>query len=217
MDRRSFIVSAACAILTPSFLQDATRAIERTSSPLLVPPDNPTRTLHALRGANPTGSGYFYDLWLDSTDEDPDDDFFYMTWREFIHAKGYRVRGKDNALAKLLLHYHERYLSLDGETPREKLAEARTRLDEPADEDFLFDEWKSWGSPQGKAYNELFHLDLGPDPRLRRGTGSVNFIDSPSLGYYACSVAVEGCLSLSLLQGRLNELGSGIEIEIRDL
>jgi hypothetical protein len=45
----------------------------------------------------------------------------------------------------------------------------------------------------------------------------VDFIDSPSLGYYACSVEVDGCLSLSLLQGRLNELGTGLQIEIRDL
>lgn len=217
MDRRSFIVSAACALLTPGFLRDAARTLERTSSPLLVPPDSPSRTLYALRGAKLTGPGYFYDLWLDSVREDPNDDFFYMTWREYLSARGYRVRGKDRALAKLLLKFYEEHLALNGETDGERLKEARALLDEPANGDFLLDQWKSWGSPQGKAYNELFDLDLGPDPRLRRGTGSVDFIDSPSLGYYACSVEVDGCLSLSLLQGRLNELGTGLQIEIRDL
>jgi hypothetical protein len=123
----------------------------------------------------------------------------------------------ETALAKTLLDYYDHHLKLDGETPRERLAEARARLDEPADEDFLFDEWKIWGSPQGKAYCELYSLDLGPDLRLNRGAGSVEFINSPSLGYYANSVEVEGCLSLSLLQGRLNELGTGFRIEIRDL
>jgi hypothetical protein len=217
MDRRSFIVSAACALLTPSFLKDTTRIIERTSSPLLVAPDNPTRTLFALRGRALTGSGFFYDLWLDSVREDPNDDFFYMTWREYIAARGYRVRGKDRALAKLLLENYEEHLTLNGETHGERLKEARVLLDEPADEDFLLDQWKTWGSPQGKAYHELFDLDLGPDPRLHRGVGLIDFIDSPSLGYYACSVEVDGCLSLSLLQGRLNELGTGLQIEIRDL
>jgi hypothetical protein len=217
MDRRSFIVSAASALLTPAFLRDAARILERTSSPLLVPPDSPTRTLYALRGAKLTGPGYFYDLWLDSVREDPNDDFFYMTWREYIAARGYRVRGKDRALAKLLLEYYGEHLTLNSETDGRRLKEARALLDEPANEDFLLDQWKSWGSPQGKAYNELFDLDLGPDPRLQRGTGSVNFIDSPSLGYNACSVEVDGCLSLSLLQGRLNELGTGLRIEIRDL
>jgi hypothetical protein len=217
MDRRSFIVSASCALLTPSFLKDATRTIERTLSPLLVAPDNPTRTLFALRGKNPTGPQYFYDLWLDTTEADPNDDFFYMSWRDFLVAKGYGVRGGDLALAKVLLDYYDRHLKLDGETPREKLAEARAKLDEPADEDFLFEEWKTWGSPQGKAYDTLYNLDLGPDPRLRRGAGSIEFINSPSLGYYAKSVEVEGCLSLSLLQGRLSELGTGFQIEIRNL
>jgi hypothetical protein len=217
MDRRSFIVSAASALLTPTFLRDAARILERTSSPLLVPPDSPSRTLYALRGAKPMRTGYFYDLWLDSLTEDPEDDFFYMTWREYLSARGYRVRGKDRALSKLLLKYCEEHLTLNGETDSERLKESCVLLDEPANGDFLVDQWKSWGSPQGKAYNELFDLDLGPDPRLRRGTGSVDFIDSPSLGYYACSVEVDGCLSLSLLQGRLNELGTGLQIEIRDL
>jgi hypothetical protein len=217
MDRRSFIVSAACAFLTPSFLKDATRIIEHTSSPLLVAPDNPTRTVFALRGKNPTGPGYFYDLWLDSPEADMNEDFFYMSWREFLRAKGYGAQGGDRALAKLLLDDYNRHLNLNGETQREWLAESRAKLDEPADEDFLFDEWKSWGSPQGKAYNALYHLDLGPDPRLRHGAGSVEFIDSPSLGYSACSVEVEGCMSLSLLQGRLNELGTGFQIELRVL
>jgi hypothetical protein len=184
---------------------------------LLVAPDNPTRTLFALRGRALTGSGFFYDLWLDSVREDPNDDFFYMTWREYIAARGYRVRGKDRALAKLLLENYEEHLTLNGETHGERLKEARVLLDEPADEDFLLDQWKTWGSPQGKAYHELFDLDLGPDPRLHRGVGLIDFIDSPSLGYYACSVEVDGCLSLSLLQGRLNELGTGLQIEIRDL
>ena len=217
MDRRSFIVGSACALLTPSFLKDVTRTIERTSSPVLLAPDNAARTVFALRGRNPTGPGYFYDLWLDSPEADPNDDFFYMSWREFLQAKGYSVRGGDRALAKTLVDYYDHHLKLDGETPRERLAEARARLDEPADEDFLFDEWKIWGSPQGKAYDELYSLDLGPDLCLNRGAGSVEFINSPSLGYYANSVEVEGCLSLSLLQGRLNELGTGFRIEIRDL
>ena len=217
MDRRSFIVSAACTFLTPSFLTDVNRTIERTSSPLLVAPDSPTRTMFAMRGQNSTGPGYFYDLWMDSPEEDPNDAFFYMSWREFLEAKGYKTRGGDRALAKLLIDYYDHHLRLDGETARERLSEAKATLDEPADEDFLFDEWKSWGSPQGKAYNALYHLDLGPDPRLRRGAGSIDFIDSPSLGYYACSVELEGCLSLSLLQGRLNELGTGFQIELRNL
>lgn len=217
MDRRSFLVSATAAFLTPTFLKDVTRTIERTSAPLLVPPDNPTRTLFALRGEHLMRPGYVYDLWMDSTEQDSEDEFFYMTWREFLHARGYRVRGGERALARLLLECHEHDMKLSGESLREKLREARALLDEPADQEFLFDEWKSWGSPQGKAYNELSDLDLGPDPRLRRGTGSIDFIDSPSLGYYACSVEVDGCLSLSLLQGRLNELGTGLRIEIRDL
>lgn len=217
MDRRSFVVSATAGLLTPAFLKDVTRTIERTAAPLLVPPDKPFRTLYALRSAKLTGPGFFYDLWMDTPEEDLNDDFFCMTWREYLVARGYSISSDDCGTAKLLLEYYADHLALNGETDDQRLKEARVLLDKRADAEFLADEWKSWGSPQGKAYKELLSLDLGPDPRLHRGIGSINFIDSPSLGYYASSVEVDGCLSLSLLQGRLNELGTGLEIEIQDI
>ena len=210
MRRRGFLIDPNSEHINATFVEKA-----RKYGPLLAAPENSTRTMYALRSESISGSGYFYDLWLDEPEDNLSDPFFDMTWREFFKAKGYG--SDDKELAQELLSDHLYYRFEDEEDETKKIEGATAALDESPDIDFLHEEYRSWGSPQGRAYKTLAGLDLGPEYDPEKTVGLINFIDSPSLSYHACSVEVEDCLSLSLLQAKLNELNTGIEIEIRDM
>ena len=92
---------------------------------------------------------------------------------------------------------------------------------EPADlhEDCDIDTWLTyWGrnrSPEAAAYHLLEDLDVGPVLRGTAGeVGEIDFVNGPWPGNdYLGAHAVDD-LSVSLLQHRLNELGTGIEIHV---
>ena len=210
MRRLGFLIDPNSEHVNAAFVEKA-----RKYGPLLTAPKNSTRMMYALRGESISGAGYFYDLWLDEPEDNLSDPFFEMTWREFFQAKGYG--SDDRELAQELLSDQMYYRFEDEEEEAKKIEGAIAALDETPEGDFLHEEYLSWGSPQGKAYNILAGLDLGHEYDPEKTVGCINFIDSPSLSYHACSVEVEDCLSLSLLQAKLNELNTGIEIEIRDM
>ena len=71
------------------------------------------------------------------------------------------------------------------------------------------------GSRRGRGFGEEELSRIGN--LVVEEFGSFTMFPAAGFGYSACSVEVEGCMSLSLLQGRLNELGTGFQIELRDL
>jgi hypothetical protein len=192
MDRRSFIIGAGSAILTAAFYRDIVRYAERKDEPLLLRPDDVRQTLYAIR----QGDGY--SLWLDNhPDEEPD---WGMTWAEFYqHSEGYDW---DDAITEIANRF-----GIEDE-------DAAAYAAQTVDEDELL-EWhyhNELGS--GLAVQFFQDVDLGPDFTAGIGRGEVCFADYRCAGPDRwCSEAADQ-LSLSLLQGRLNELGTGIEVKI---
>jgi hypothetical protein len=81
-------------------------------------------------------------------------------------------------------------------------------------------DWETWfcfwgrnQSPRAKAYRLLDSLDLGPELTGARGeVGGLDFLDGPSIASNNLGVQAADALSVSLLQYRLTELGTGIEL-----
>jgi hypothetical protein len=194
MDRRSFLIGATSAILTAGFYRDVRRFIERKDEPLLVAPDQVKHQLFAVwhDGA--------YSLWLDAhPDDEPD---WGMTRAEYLkYTWGY---SRTRAIAELRKE--------NGVTWRE----ARELADETVDSNELLDWHYDEELGTGQAVRFLRDLNLGPDFAAGTGRGQVAFADYKCAGPDRwCSEAAD-MLSLSLLQGRLNELNTGVKVEISD-
>ena len=78
----------------------------------------------------------------------------------------------------------------------------------------IIDSWGRNDSPHAKAYYLLESLDLGPELSGKAAVGEIRFIDGacPGNDYLGAHAPAE--LDLSLLQKRLNDLGTGIRISI---
>lgn len=192
MIRRSFLVGATSALLTTAFYRDVRRFIEHKDEPLLIKPNDVRHTLHAVwhDGA--------YSLWLDShPDDEPN---WGMSWAQFYeHTKGC---DRDEAIAEIVSYY-----GLDQE-------EAEARADEVVDENELLEWHYDEELGTGQAVRFFRDLDLGPDFATGIGRGKVSFADFRCAGPDRwCSEAAD-MLSLSLLQARLNELNTGVQVEI---
>ena len=75
------------------------------------------------------------------------------------------------------------------------------------------DTWIIIDSPHAKAYSYLQELDLGPDLQGNHAVGGIKSISGgPGSDYRA--MQAEDHVSLSLLQERLNQLNTGIRIEL---
>ena len=192
MIRRSFLIGAASAILTTAFHRDVLRFIARKEAPLLIKPDHVRQTLYAI----PQGGGF--SLWLDNhPDEDPD---WGMSWAEFYnHAWGYDRAG---AIAELISRH-----GLDDD-------EAAELADETVDADELLDWHYQDELGTGLAVRYFRDLDLGPDFAAGTGHGQVCFADHRCAGPDRWTSEAADRMSLSLLQGRLNELGAGVEVKV---
>lgn len=194
MIRRSFLIGATSAILTAGFYRNVRRFIERHNEPLLVAPDQVKHQLFAIR------QGEGFSLWLDNhPDEEPD---WGMTWAQFYqYSHGY-VR--DEAIAEMISYY-----GLDDD-------EAAVRAGETVDVDELLDWYYDNELGTGLAVEFFQGLDLGPDFAAGIGRGQVAFVDYKCAGPDRwCSEAAD-MLSISLLQARLNELNTGVKVEISD-
>jgi len=85
--------------------------------------------------------------------------------------------------------------------------------DEVPWEDWI-DAWGFTKSPHAKAYRLLENLDLGAEFESPDPAGEIQFIDGPCPGSDYFAVHAVGAVSLSLLQQRLNQLDTGIQIKV---
>jgi hypothetical protein len=87
-------------------------------------------------------------------------------------------------------------------------------LDAEADILEVVDAWAREDSPNARAYRLLERYDLGPDLSGPGRVGEIRFIDGPCPGNDYLGVEAPSLLDLSLLQHRLNQLQSGIQISL---
>ncbi|NQV72246.1 hypothetical protein HQ496_03910 [bacterium] len=125
-----------------------------------------------------------------------------MTWREFV----------------------EEYVEMTLEDYDVEYDLPESEWDEEADPNQVHDHWVENGARReaasGSAYCMLEFLDLGQqsllldDIEIEQILGYIMFIDGDSPGRDVLAVLVSSPTALAALQYRLNELGTGIKIEM---
>ena len=196
MNRRQFLIRSSAAVgalVTPQFLQQAQWLITEQDKPLLITPQG--QILSTLYVAQSEGK---YALFLDGLPNEYDGPSF--TWEDFAN----QAWGYDRAQTIDFLREQEDI------TKREAI----DRLTSRADEYQVFEWWARHASPNALAYHYLDALDLGPEFGRGRGAGDVRLIDGFHPGNDTLWAEVPDLLSISLLQGRLNELGEGTRLQL---
>ena len=187
MSRREFFLAtsgAAAGFILPSFYEKVLEFTESFGEPLLDLPRNPKIVLTAADWA---GDGDYELNWGTPAEEPPE-----MTIREF--ALRYWGSEKD--------YLEAWYIGEDID------------FDAKANWYDVVDCWCRKDSANAKAYRLLEGLDLGASLSGADAVGEVEFIDGPCPGNDYLGVQAAGLVSLSLLQQRLNDLGTGISIEM---
>ena len=122
---------------------------------------------------------------------DPYDEPPELTFREY--AARYGEQGIEN--------YRKHFWSLP-ETP-----------DKPMDWEQLAVLWSLYDGPAARAHHYLQSLDLGPSLSGPDAVGGLDFITETNMGGWPWRVVrADDPVTLSLLQRRLNDLGSGIRV-----
>lgn len=106
----------------------------------------------------------------------------------------------------------QRYSYDDEDGFAEEFGLTEAMLGEVADEDAYFDYWAACDSPNAKAYRLLDGFDIGRMIHHGDKIGELKFIDCPCPGSDYVGVHADCEVTLSLLQNRLNELGTGIRV-----
>jgi hypothetical protein len=183
--RRAFLIGAGSA-LTLSIVDKFVWHLDNKGKPLIEKPKDTGKVLF-VHGDDD------YRIDLGRTPEK----FPTVTWREFLVEK----LGHPNPTT--LSQFREIYYNYDIK-PRD--------LDTECDSYFGY--WDQNESPTALAYNLLDGLDIGP---VLKGpgdeVGGLEFIDGDAPGHDYLGVHADDDLSISLLQHRLNELGTGIAVE----
>jgi len=78
----------------------------------------------------------------------------------------------------------------------------------------VIESWARTDSPNAKAFRLLESLDLGADLCQGSPVGELRFIDGACPGNDYLGKKKKNEMSLSLLQNRLNQLGTGIQVEV---
>jgi hypothetical protein len=126
-----------------------------------------------------------------------------LTWEEFAN-KAYGYSQEDTV----------EYLR---ETLELTKSQAKKYLNFSADDADVLSWWLRDQSPNALAYRYLEGIDLGPAFGGKGKTaGDIYFTDGFHPGNETLWVEVPDLLSISLLQGRLNELDTGIKLELLD-
>ena len=188
--RRQFLLGTTAGLILPSFYERAYSFFENHGEPLLIVPKRAEGTLYACADfAEPPQ----LQLHLGHPEQGPPD----MTIREFCLQYG---DGDPESW------WREHWLYEDHS--------------DPIDMEGLMDPWSVldwWGrrdSPTALAYRYLESLDLGTDFNGPNPVGGLDFIDGACPGNDYLGVEALDPVSVSLLQQRLNELGSGIKVVI---
>ena len=188
ISRREFFLAtsgAAAGFILPSYYEKVLDYLERFDEPLLESPRNPKIRLYAAKH----GVEEYQLNWGDPY-ADPD---LKMTLREYAnryHAGEYG------------------YLDDYGQEPED------VDFDLIADESMVFESWANTDSPTVRAYRLLENLDLGPSLDGVNAIGELQFIEGELGGSDYLGVHTFGLVTVSLLQQRLNDLKTGISIEM---
>ena len=194
ISRRDFLLGtagAAAGLILPSYYQRALEFIDRAGQPLLETSGQPLQILTAVKsdmGEMPWKLG-IGNPWAGPPP---------MTLKQFVE----RYDG-------VLEHYAWELREL-GEEP-----DWDSQVDWGLSEGFL-DTWFERDDPQMKAYELLKDLDLGPDLSGRDAVGELHLEAGSSMVSSYWYADAPDDISISLLQERLNALGTGIEIRIED-
>ena len=190
--RREFIIrgfeGVTCALIAPDFYRQAVDHLHDKNVPLIVTPRDPKTVLYAV------WYGDDYQLNVGP----PDEDIPTITWREFL----------------------EDYAGVDpDELGDEDLEDTygidRDDLDRDCSASWYEDAWCRTRSSNAQAYHYLSGLDLGPlSSHGGFDAGELQFIDGCCPGNDYLGVHIDGKISLSFLQERLNQLGENVEIKI---
>jgi len=90
-----------------------------------------------------------------------------------------------------------------------------SQLDEDVDPEIWIEHWSRSESPNARAFDLLSSLDLGPELTGDGMTaGGLQFIDGACPGNDYLGVQADDMISVSLLQHRLNELDTGLVVQL---
>lgn len=187
---RRFFLYGAGAVVSAAFAASAARYVRRTGSPLLIPPDAVEGELH-----------FYEDGLLSLGPWQPEPEGPPPTWREYL----VRCQGESlQTAADIARVCGERALDED-------------ELETPLDEFNWAELWEMQAGPTARAYWLLEGLGLGPDRRPARGDGwlkGLTFTESVHPGDSSVFVNAANAdpVVLSLLQGRLIELGTRLKL-----
>jgi len=188
--RRQFLLGTASGLILPSFYERAYSYFENHGEPLLITPKQPAETLYAC--SEFTGEGFQLNLGEPHDVYPPQ-----MTIREFCIA--YAEGDPEKWWREFWLGTYD---------------------DEPVDWDAKMDQiaveewWILKDSPFARAYHYLESIDLGPELNGAHVAGGLDFYCGGSPGNSFLAVDAVDEVSLSLLQQRLNELSTGIRVEL---
>ena len=85
-------------------------------------------------------------------------------------------------------------------------------LDAPMEREYQWDAWLMHHGPSAQAHRLLQSLDLGPALRGPNSAGALDFFEESNMTGCWRGVRPRDEVTLSLLQQRLNDLGTGIRI-----
>lgn len=188
--RRQFLLGTAAGLVLPSFYERAYSYFENHGEPLLIMPKRPVEILYAC--SEFSEEGFQLNLGKPHDVYPPE-----MTIREFCMAYGEGDPEK---------WWREFWLCTDDYEP--------VNLDEKMDQIYVEDWWIMKDSPCARAYHYLEGIDLGPELTGAGVAGRLDFYCGGAPGNSFLAVDAVDDVSLSMLQQRLNELGTGVRVEL---
>jgi len=108
--------------------------------------------------------------------------------------------------------FYSRYQPEELENFEEHWGLGLEALDDPMEDECVLDYWSMHDSPAARAHIYLQSLDLGPRLTGPNAVGGLAFFEDSSMVSCWRGVRYEDEVTLSLLQQRLNDLGTGIQI-----
>jgi hypothetical protein len=88
--------------------------------------------------------------------------------------------------------------------------------DDQMEDEWVWDYWFMHESPAAQAHSYLQSLDLGPNLAGPNSVGNLDLFEDSNMVSCWRGVRYENEITLSLLQQRLNDLGTGIRIVVSD-